>query len=97
MAYEPGRSDTSPLGGPAAHEGGVDKRQLTRLIVAGSALLAAAVFVVQNNERVETTFLVFNVRTRLWVGLLVALVLGALLGQAIEALAHRRRRRAADD
>jgi hypothetical protein len=31
------------------------------------------------------------------VGILVALVLGALLGQAIEALAHRRRRRAADD
>ncbi|HLM63708.1 MAG TPA: hypothetical protein VK306_05385 [Acidimicrobiales bacterium] len=97
MAYEPGRSDTSPLGGPAAHVEGVDKRQLTRLVVAGVALLAAAIFILQNNERVETTFLVFSVRTRLWVGLVVALLLGALLGQAVEAVVNRRRRRAADD
>jgi uncharacterized integral membrane protein len=53
------------------------------------------VFVVQNSERVETTFLVFSVTTRLWVGLVVALVAGAILGQALEAV-WRRRRRARD-
>lgn len=71
----------------------MDRRQLSRLVVAGLALLVGVIFVVQNSERVETTFLVFNVTTRLWVGLLVALLLGALLGQAVEAVWNRRRRR----
>jgi uncharacterized integral membrane protein len=71
----------------------MDRRQLSRLVAAGVALLVGVIFVVQNSERVETTFLVFNVTTRLWVGLLVALVLGAVLGQAIEAVWNRRRRR----
>jgi uncharacterized integral membrane protein len=71
----------------------MDRRQLSRLVAAGVALLVGVIFVVQNSERVETTFLVFNVTTRLWVGLLVALLLGAVLGQAIEAVWNRRRRR----
>lgn len=71
----------------------MDRRQLSRLVAAGLALLIGVIFVVQNSERVETTFLVFNVTTRLWVGLLVALLLGAILGQAIEAVWNRRRRR----
>jgi len=52
--------------------------------------------VVQNNDRIELNFLVFEVTTRLWVGLLVTLVLGALLGQAAEVLWARRRRRRVD-
>lgn len=71
----------------------MDRRQLSRLVIAGLALLVGVIFVVQNSERVETTFLIFNVTTRLWVGLLVALLLGALLGQAVEAVWNRRRRR----
>jgi uncharacterized integral membrane protein len=71
----------------------MDRRQLSRLVFAGLALLVGVIFVVQNSERVETTFLVFNVTTRLWVGLLVALLLGAILGQAVEAVWNRRRRR----
>lgn len=95
MAYEPGRSDPvgsgdGPLGGAVE---GRDRRQVTRLVVAGVLLLVGLIFVLQNSERVETTFLVFNVTTRLWVGLLCALLLGAILGQVVEAAWQRRRRR----
>jgi uncharacterized integral membrane protein len=65
----------------------------SRLIVVGVALVVALVFIFQNSERVETTFLVFNVTTRLWVGLLVAVLVGAILGQAAQAAWNRRRRR----
>jgi uncharacterized integral membrane protein len=67
-----------------------------RLVLAGLAILVAVLLVVQNNDRIELNFLVFEVTTRLWVGLLVTLVLGAVLGQAAEALWARRRRRRAD-
>jgi uncharacterized integral membrane protein len=93
VSYEPGQSDPST---PLAGGEGVDKRQLWRLIVAGVILVLGLVFVIQNNERVETTFLVFSVTARLWVGLLVALVFGAVLGLAVEAVWRRRRRRTAD-
>lgn len=73
---------------------GVDKRRVTRLLVAGVAIVLAVVFMAQNNERVQLDFLMISVSTRLWVGMLVMLVLGALLGQAVEALWARRKRRA---
>ncbi len=89
MAYSPGRSDV-PL-----EEGGegIDKRRAARFAVAGLAVLVAVLFMAQNNERVELNFLVFSVTARLWLGLLFSLVLGALLGQGIEALWARRKRR----
>jgi uncharacterized integral membrane protein len=95
MAYEPGRNDP---GGPGAGYGSPgepragDRRQTTRLVVAAVVLVVGLIFVLQNNERVETTFLVVNVTTRLWVGLLCALVLGAILGRVVEAAWQRRRR-----
>jgi uncharacterized integral membrane protein len=96
VAYEPGRSDPPGTpGGPVDHDEGVDKRQVTRLVVVGVILLAAVAFVVQNSETVETSFLFFTVETRLWVGLLTALVMGAILGQAVGYL--RKRRRTDDD
>jgi uncharacterized integral membrane protein len=51
----------------------------------------------QNSEKVETTFIFFTVETRLWVSLLVAVLLGAFLGQLVEALWDRRRRRRSQD
>lgn len=62
-----------------------------RLMAAGFALVAAAVFVAQNRERVETKFLFFTGTPRLWVIIVFSLVLGALLGQAIPALRRRRK------
>ncbi|MFO7279207.1 MAG: LapA family protein [Thermoanaerobacterales bacterium] len=86
-----GRPD--PFGGPQRT---TDRRRAVRLALAGVAIVVAVLLVVQNNDRIELNFLVFEVTTRLWVGLLVTLVLGALLGQAAEALWARRRRRRGD-
>ena len=92
MSYRP-ESSGVPLG---ESSDGPDRRLIMRLLVAIAVVVLAILFVVQNNDRVEMSFVFFTVTTRLWVGLLVALVLGALLGQAAEALwARRKRRRAA--
>ena len=91
MAYRPERSDV-PL---EESSDGPDRRLITRLVVGSVVVVLAILFVVQNSDRVETTFVFFDVTTRLWVGLVVALILGALLGQAVEALWARRKRRKA--
>lgn len=93
MDYRPEQSD-SPLGETSE---GVDTARAVRLALAGIAVVLAVVFVAQNNERVETSFLVFEVTTSLWVSLLVALALGAVLGQAVEVLWARRKRRRGRD
>jgi uncharacterized integral membrane protein len=90
MAYRPEQSDF-PLEEPSS--GGVDTGRAIRFGIAGVAIILAVVSMAQNNERVTLNFLMFDVTTRLWVGLFVSLVLGALLGQGIEALWERRRRR----
>lgn len=79
--------------GRAAGSGGGDTRRAVRLGVAAVAVVLAVVFMVQNNDRVELNFLMLEMSTRLWVGLLVTLLLGGLLGQAVGALWTRRRAR----
>jgi len=74
---------------------GLDRRLVTRVVIGVLVVVLAILFVVQNSDRVQTTFVFFDVTTRLWVGLVVALVLGALLGQVVEALWARRKRRKA--
>ena len=71
---------------------GTDARRAGRLALLGIVIVVAAVFIAQNNDRVELDFLVFGVRTRVWVGMLVTLMLGAVLGQAVGVLWRRRRR-----
>lgn len=89
MAYNPGRSDT-PLEGSGE---GIDNRLVVRVLIGVAIVVLTLLFIAQNSEKVETTFVFFTVETRLWVSLLVALVLGAVLGQAGEALWRRRRAR----
>jgi uncharacterized integral membrane protein len=91
VSYRPEGSDF-PL---EQSSDGPDLRLITRLVVAAAVVVLAILFVVQNNDRVEMSFVFFTVTTRLWVGLVVALILGALLGQAAEALWERRKRRKA--
>ncbi|MGH9191012.1 MAG: hypothetical protein ACRDZ0_00870 [Acidimicrobiales bacterium] len=91
MAYRPESSDV-PL---EQSSDGPDLRLIARLLVAAAAVVLAILFVMQNSDRVEMSFVFFDVTSRLWVGLLVALVLGALLGQAAEALWERRKKRKA--
>jgi uncharacterized integral membrane protein len=92
VAYRPGRSDL-PLDESSE---GVDRKRVTRLLVAALAVVVAIVFMVQNDDEVELNFLMFSATTRLWVGLLLALLLGAALGQAAEVLWARRKRRRAE-
>jgi uncharacterized integral membrane protein len=67
-----------------------------RLVIAGLALIAAVIFVVQNDDRVETKFLFFDGTPRLWMVILLSILLGAGLGQVVGVL-RRRRRRQDDD
>jgi uncharacterized integral membrane protein len=76
---------------------GVDKRRATRMLVAGIIIVVAVVFMSQNNDKVELNFLMISTSTRLWVGLLFTLLLGAILGQVAESLWDRRKRRRAGD
>lgn len=94
MSYKPEGSSRSEESSDVPG-GGVDARLIGRLVFALAVVVLAVIFIVQNSERVELRFIFFEVTTRVWVGLVVALVLGALLGQGIEALVRRRRRRAA--
>jgi uncharacterized integral membrane protein len=91
VSYRPESSDV-PLEDSAD---GPDRRLIMRLVVGAAVVILAILFVVQNNDKVEMSFVFFTVTTRLWVGLLVALVLGALLGQAVEVLWARRKKRKA--
>jgi uncharacterized integral membrane protein len=91
VAYRPESSDV-PL---EQSSDGPDLRLIARLLVAAVAVVLAILFVMQNSDRVEMSFVFFDVTSRLWVGLLVALILGALLGQAAEALWERRKKRKA--
>lgn len=67
-------------------------RRLTgpRMIVGLVALVIAIIFVAENNQAVRIHFVFFTAHSRLWVGFLVSLVLGALLGQAF--FYYRRKR-----
>jgi uncharacterized integral membrane protein len=90
MSYEPGRSDQSLEG-----DDGVDKRLVVRLVVAVAVIVLILLFMTQNNDEVDTSFVFFTVQTRLWVSLLVAVLLGVILGQLGQMVWHRRKARRA--
>ena len=93
MAYQPGRSD-APLDDTGE---GLDTRLVVRLVVAAAIVIFTILFIVQNSDKVSTSFVFFTVETRLWVSLLVAVLLGALVGQVFEAMWNRRRARRRGD
>jgi uncharacterized integral membrane protein len=64
-------------------------QRITRLIVAGVALVYGIIFIALNRSRVRIHFLFFTVTSRLWVGFLVCVALGVLLGQAFGAYRKR--------
>jgi uncharacterized integral membrane protein len=68
---------------PSGSTGGINRARLTQLIVAAVVLIYAIVFIALNRSRVRIHFLFFTLTSRLWVGLLVCLVLGAVLGQVL--------------
>jgi uncharacterized integral membrane protein len=74
---------------------GKDRDVPARLIIGVLALALAVVFVVQNRDEVETNFLFLHGSQPLWFLIVINLVLGALLGQGVQALWERRKRRRA--
>jgi uncharacterized integral membrane protein len=78
---------------PLIQETGITKLQLVKLGFIAAFIAVCVAFVMQNDTRVETSLVLFSVRTQLWVGLVVALAVGALLGQAGGVIWHRYKRR----
>jgi uncharacterized integral membrane protein len=62
------------------------------LIGFGIVAIVAVIFIVQNSERTDVNFLVFDVNSRVWVALLVAIVIGALLDRLLTGWWRRRRK-----
>jgi uncharacterized integral membrane protein len=62
-----------------------------RLIVFGLIAIVTVVFILQNRERREIDFLFFEVRTRVWVGLFIAVILGVVLDRLFQSWWRRRR------
>jgi uncharacterized integral membrane protein len=83
MAREKSTSKTSRF------FGGPDGPNWARIIIAAAALIYGIVFILLNRAKVRVHFVFFTVTTHLWVGFVVCVVLGALLGQSIGA--YRRR------
>jgi uncharacterized integral membrane protein len=67
------------------------KRTQYQLLALGVFALAAVLFIALNSRKVETRFIVFSVTTPLWVGLLVNLAVGIVVGWFLHVwFAHRR-------
>lgn len=67
-------------------------RKLTsgRAIVALVALVLAVIFIAQNNQKVRIHFVFFTAHSRLWVGFLVSIVFGVLVGQVFFSFRRKR-------
>jgi uncharacterized integral membrane protein len=62
-----------------------------RLIVFAVIAVVTVIFILQNRERHEIDFLFFEVRTRVWVGLFIAVLLGVLLDRLFQSWWRRRK------
>lgn len=78
-------------------EGESGERQSAWLVIAGIIVIAIAIFIAQNAENVPIEFLFFNGSIPLWLIIVTALVLGAVLGQVFFYLRRRRKRNERED
>jgi uncharacterized integral membrane protein len=81
------QAETGAGPGPQAGE---QKGYQTRLIIFAVVALAAIVFVAQNREKVTIHFLFLDITARVWIGFVICLALGALLGALIGRWWRRR-------
>jgi uncharacterized integral membrane protein len=70
-------------------DGGLSPSLIALVVV----VVLAVVFIIQNQNDARIEFLFWTVDTAVWVAIAVALVLGAILGWLLLAMARRRRRR----
>jgi uncharacterized integral membrane protein len=75
--------------GPPRQRSGVSPA----LIGLGVVAIVAVIFIVQNSERTNVNFLFFDVNSRVWVALLVAIAIGILLDRLLVYWWRRRRNR----
>jgi hypothetical protein len=78
---------------PLIQETGITRVQLVKLGLVAAILGVCVAFVMQNDTHVETSLVLFSVKTQLWIGLVISLAVGALMGQAEGLIWQRRRRR----
>ena len=63
-----------------------------RLIIGLIILGLTIAFIVMNNQKVEIHFVFFTVTAHLWIGFVVSVILGALLGQLFGLWRRSRRK-----
>jgi uncharacterized integral membrane protein len=61
------------------------------LIGFGIVAVVAVIFIIQNSNRVRTNFLFLELNGRLWLTILLAMVLGAVLDRLLQMWWRRRR------
>ena len=76
--------------GPGQDGVGQPKGYQSRLIIFGVVAIAAIIFVAQNREEVTIHFLFIDVTARVWIGFVICLALGALLGALVGRWWRRR-------
>ena len=69
------------------------KRVPGRLIIFAIVAICAIIFVAQNRDKVTIHFLFIDVSARVWIGFVICLALGALLGAFLTRWWRRRQLR----
>ena len=85
MSYQ--ERDVDGEGRGAQGSRGVPAWLIVTLVIA----VLSALFISQNRGRVKVDFVLFDRQARLWVVILIAMALGALLVEAVRLGAKRRR------
>ncbi len=85
-----GWKDLDDGGTGGVKKGGRDVR--VRAIIGGLALIVGVIFIAQNSDQTETNFLFLHGSQPLWFMIVVCLLLGALLGQALGMLRRREKK-----
>lgn len=63
------------------------------LIAAAVLAVIGVIFILQNRNRAEVTFLFFDDRVRVWVVIVVSMVLGALISESLQWARRRSKRK----
>ena len=71
---------------------GLSSSTIVKLVVGGLIALILLIFVLQNTDRVEWSFLFWSFSLNQWVMLVVTLLIGVLIGMLVSTLLRRRRR-----
>jgi len=80
-------------GGKGGLEPGQGGKSQVRLYVAAVAAVAALILIVQNSQKVEFNFFFASAETPLFFGLLIAFILGAIVGWLLPRVRGSRNRK----